>query len=189
MADSNTITSVKEYFDRHNGLQRTNRYSVAFTGLPSGLPTTPPEDFKAKSVSMAARAIDSVSDNLAGYGAGRAVPRSQRFIPGVLLTFAVTNDSHILEFYNAWFNKIYSGGRIRGSLAVPFQLDFYNNIVYNCQMKVNLLNPNGGINKVFTFYEVYPIENIPMEVSMLEVNKFMTYQVLMNYREFTFTNA
>lgn len=187
MTTENTITTVKNYFDRHNGLQRSNRYSLSFSGLPSGLPQQAADDFKAKSVSMGARAIDSVSDNLAGYGSGRAVPRSQRFIPGVLLTFAVTNDNHILDFFNAWFNKIYSGGRLKGNLSTPFQLSFYNTTVYNCQMTVKLLDPNGGVNRKFTFYEVYPIENIPMEVSMLEVNKFMTFQILMNFREFTFT--
>jgi hypothetical protein len=52
-------------------------------------------------------------------------------------------------------------------------------------MEVKLLDPNGGVNKTFTFYEVYPLENIPLELNMLRPNEYLIYQVLMNYREFT----
>jgi hypothetical protein len=188
MADPNSILYMKEFFDRHNGLQRSNRFSVAFNGLPSGLPAITNEDFKVGNVAMATRAIDSIADNLAGYGSGRAVPRSQRFIPGVLMTFPVTNDSYIIEFFNAWFNRIYSGGRLRGNgsnIAAPYILEYYDNIVANCSMKIKLLNPNGGVNTVYTFYEVFPLENMPVEMSMEQQNKFLTYQVLFNFREFT----
>lgn len=185
MADSNTIVSVKEFFDRHGGVQRGNRFSISFNGLPSGLPQIPAEDFKCESVAMAARAIDSIADNLSGYGSGRSVPRSQRFVPGVLLNFPVTNDTFILDFFNAWFNRIYAGGRIRGNLQSPFQLSYYNDIVYNCTLDVKLLDLNGQVNRTYKFYEVYPIENIPVELSMAKPNTILTYQVLLNYREFT----
>lgn len=185
MSNEHSILYMKEFFDRHNGLQRTNRFSISFSGLPSGLPAITNDDFKAGNVAMATRAIDSIADNLAGYGSGRAVPRSQRFIPGVLVTFPVTNDCYIINFFNAWFNRIYSGGRLKNNIAAPYILEFYDNIVSNCHMKVKLLNPNGGVNRVYTFYEVYPIENMPVEVSMEQNNKFLTYQVLFNYREFT----
>jgi hypothetical protein len=185
MTNANSIITVKEFFDRHGGIQRSNRFSVSISGLPADFPQITPDDFKVESVAMAARSIDSIADNLAGYGSGRSVPRSQRFIPGVLLNFPVTNDSFIIDFFNTWFNKIYSGGRITGNLQAPFQLQYYNDIVYNCQLKVKLLDLNGEVNKIYTFYEVYPIENIPVELNMSEPNKIMTYQVLLNYREFT----
>lgn len=184
MADPNTILSVKEFFDRHGGIQRANRFSIAFNGLPAGLPSINPADFKVESVAMAARAIDSLADNLAGYGSGRSVPRSQRFVPGVLLNFPVTNDTFILDFFNSWFNLIYSGGRIKGNQDTPFVLKYYNDTVYNCSLDVNLLDMNGVLNRKYTFYEVYPIENIPVELSMSKPSTILTYQVLLNYREF-----
>jgi hypothetical protein len=113
------------------------------------------------------------------------VPRYQRFAGGVLLNFAVTNDNFIIDFFNKWFNLIYSGGRIKGNYQTPFQLSFYNDIIYSTTMEVKLLDPNGGVNKTFTFYEVYPLENIPLELNMLRPNEYLIYQVLMNYREFT----
>jgi len=183
---SNSIVNIKNYFDRHKGLQRNNRYSLSFSGLPATLPQLPEDDIQAFAVSMGARAIDSLADNLAGYGSGRAVPRAQRFVPGVMLTFAITNDNFITDFFNNWFNLIYSGGRIKGSLQSPFQLSFYNDIIYNSQLKVKLLDPNGNVNRVYTFFEIYPLEAIPVELNMIETNKYMIYQVLLNYREFTF---
>ena len=185
--NSNTIISIKDFFDRHKGLQRNNRYSVSFINLPQTLPQIAEEDYQTLGVAMGARAIDGIADNLMGYGAGRIVPRSQKFVGGVLLSFAVTNDNFIVDLFNKWFNLIYSGGRAKGNYAAPFQLSFYDDIVYNTQMKVNLLDPNGNTNKTFTFYEVYPVENIPFELSMVRTNEYLIYQVLMNYREFTIT--
>lgn len=183
---SNSIVNIKDYFDRHKGLQRSNRYSLSFSGLPQSLPQLPEDDIQALAVAMGARAIDSLADNLAGYGSGRAVPRSQRFVPGVMLTFAITNDNFMMDFFNNWFNLIYSGGRIKGNQNAPFQLQFYNDIVYNCKLDVKLLDPNGNTNRIYSFYEVYPLEAIPVELNMIESNKYLTYQVLLNYREFTF---
>ena len=185
MANTNSIVTVKDFFDRHGGVQRSNRFSIKFNNLPEGLPAVTADDWKVDSVAMAARAIDSIADNLAGYGSGRSVPRSQRFIPGVLLNFPVTNETFIIDFFNSWFNKIYSGGRIVGNLNAPFQLQYYDDVVYKCNLEVKLLDMNGNLNRTYTFYEVYPIENIPVELSMAEANKIMTYQVLLNYREFT----
>lgn len=183
----NTINEVKLFFDRHNGLQRNNRFSLSFQGLPSGLPNVNPDDFKVKMVDMSSRAIDAVADNLVGYGDGRLVPRSQKFVGGVLLTFAVTNDNFITDFFNSWFNLIYSGGRLRGALNTSFQLRYYDDVVYPCRMKINLLDPNGNTNRTFTFFEVYPLENLPISLTMLDNNKFLTYTVLMHYREFSIT--
>jgi hypothetical protein len=181
----NSIIGIKDFFDRHKGLQRNNRYSVSFPSLPQGLTDVNPEDFQTLAVSMGSRAIDAIADNLAGYGPGRMVPRYQRFAGGVLLNFAVTNDNFIIDFFNKWFNLIYSGGRIKGNYQTPFQLSFYNDIIYSTTMEVKLLDPNGGVNKTFTFYEVYPLENIPLELNMLRPNEYLIYQVLMNYRDFT----
>ena len=187
--NTNSIVNVKDFFDRHNGLQRNNRYSISFSGLPPALPQLADEEFKAESVAMSARAIDAITDNLAGFGSGRAIPRSQRFVPGVLVNFPVTGDNFIIDFFNNWFNLIYSGGRVKGNLLQPFVLSYYNDIVYNCTMKVKLLDLNGNVIKFFTFYEIYPIESLPIELTMSQPNKFVTYQVLLNYREFTITGV
>jgi len=181
----NSIIGIKDYFDRHQGLQRNNRYAVKFPSLPAGLGNINQEDFQTIAVSMGSRAIDAIADNLAGYGPGRLVPRYQRFAGGVLLNFAVTNDNFIIDFFNKWYNLIYSGGRIQGNQSTPFVLNYYNNIIYNTNMEVQLLDPNGSVNKTFTFYEVYPLENIPLELNMLRPNEYLVFQVLMNYREFT----
>jgi hypothetical protein len=184
--NNNSILTIKDFFDRHNGLQRSNRFSMSFTNLPAGLPTVPNTDLNPISVVIGARAIDGVADNLAGYGSGRTVPRSQKFPQGIMLSFPITNDHIITDFYDAWFNKIYSGGRQKGNYATPFQLSFYDDIITNCTMNIDLLDLNGNINRTYTFYEVYPIECLPIELNMLENNKYSIYQVLMMFRDFTF---
>jgi hypothetical protein len=183
---TNSINNIKLFFDRHKGPQRNNRYSVSFSGLPLGVPQLPPDDIKVASIAMGSRAIDVIADNLIGYGPGRMVPRYQKFVGGILLTFPVTNDNFIVDFFNSWFNVIYAGGRLRGGNR-PFELRYYDDIVYNCKMRINLLNPNGDTNKIFNFFEVYPIENLPFEMNMADPNKFLTYTVLLNYREFSIT--
>ena len=182
----NSILELKDFIARHNGLQRNNRYSVSFVGLPAYLNPPLPQDFKVGAIAGGSRAIDGVSDNLMGYGSGRIVPRSQKFVGGVLLTFPVTNDNFILDFFNKWFNAIYSGGRIRGSNNKPFMLEYYDTLIFPVKMKLNFLDPNGEINRVCTFHEVFPVECLPYEFSMANQNDYLKFQVLMNYRDYTF---
>jgi len=183
--NNNSILSIKDFFDRHKGLQRNNRFSLSFINLPSGLPTVPNTDLNPTALTIGARAIDTIADGLIGYGPGRTVPRSQKFPQAVLITFPITNDNFITKFFDSWFNKIYSGGRQRGSLSEAFQLEFYDNIVASTQMKVSLLNPNGDPNITYTFFEIFPIECLPIELNMLRTNEYSTYSVLMFFRDFT----
>jgi hypothetical protein len=182
---NNSITNIKDYFSRHKGLQRINRYSISFENVPiepqpGGLLE---EDFQALNVTIGARALDAVADNLSGFGAGRAVPRSQKFIGGVFLAFPLTNDLHIMKMFDSWFNKIYAGYR----QGRNFTVDYYDTVIRNCNMNVKILDPNGNTNMTITFYEVYPLETQPLEFTMLENNKYSIYQVLMNYRDFKYT--
>jgi hypothetical protein len=181
------IIDIKQFFDRHNGLQRDNRFSVSFEGLPQGLPSLgePGNSLKTAMVEMGTRAMDTVADNLIGYGPGRMVPRYQKFPGGVLLTIPVTNDHHATNFFNAWFNLLYGGGRLRGALSSPFQLTWYHETIYPTKMIVDALDPNGNVNRKFTFFEVYPMETIPFQFSMENNNQFLKYSILMNYREFS----
>jgi hypothetical protein len=187
MANSNSIINIKDFFDRHKGLQRSNRFSMSLS-LPETLPQISNDDLQPLAVTIGSRAIDGIADNLAGYGLGRTVPRSQKFPQGVLLTFAVTNDNFITDFFDTWFNTIYSGGRQKGYYGAPFQLSYYDDIILDASMNINLLDLNGNINRTFTFYEIYPIETLPIVLDMIDANKYSTYQVLINFRDFTFTS-
>lgn len=185
MAD-NSILSIKNYFTTHNGLQRNNRFKISFENsipLP-GVDST--NGLFANSVTFGTRAIDSVADHLCGYGKGRIIPRTQKFGEGVMVTFPVTNDVHILKYFDAWFNYISSGGRARGGAGNPttnFVTEYYENSVYNVNMNIELLNPNGNVNATFKFFEVFPLENLPMLMDMSKNNEYLNYSVLFNFRE------
>lgn len=189
MDTSNSILTIKDFFDRHNGLQRPNRFSLSFINLPEYLQVPDNVDINPINVTIGARAIDGISDSLAGYGPGRTVPRSQKFPQGVLVSFPITTDHFITTFFDRWFNAIYSGGRQRGNLSSAFQVAFYDDIISNSQMKVSMLDLNGNPNVTFTFYEIYPIETLPIELSMLKNNEYSVYSVLMLFRDFTFTTG
>ena len=195
--NSNSIFGIKDYFARHNGIQRSNRFTVSFGGLPG--PVAAYEDsekvYPLSFVSIGGRAIEGVADNLSGYGMGRIQPRSQKFPTLVLLAFAVTNDSHILKMFNAWFNYLHSGSRIAQAGNSPtgnkalnttnkFTVEYYDTAVYPVSMSIKLLNPNGDVNQTFTFYEIMPVETQPIEFDMTKSNQQLMYQVSINYREF-----
>jgi hypothetical protein len=194
--NNNSILSIKDFFDRHNGLQRSNRFTLSFSNLPASLPTISNNDLNPLAITIGARAIDGVADGLAGYGPGRTIPRSQKFPQGILLTFPVTNDNFITLFFNSWFNLIYSGGRqspkasstnnARNATRFPYQVQFYDDIIAQTQMKISLLDPNGNPNVSYNFFEVYPVECLPIELNMLKSNDYSTYTVLMLFRDFNF---
>lgn len=191
---TNPITSIKQYFTDHNGLQLANRFRVSFSALPSNLGTflhTENGFIQAEYMALGPRALNTVQDNLSGFGQGRFVPRSQDPLSGgfgVQLIFPVTNDSHLLTFFNSWFNYFYRNPKANsttpsytGSYVVPY----YSTAVANTTMKVELLNPNGGVNTTFTFHEVFPVETQPIEMSMAFVDKYLKYAVTFGFREYT----
>jgi hypothetical protein len=177
----NSITNIKSYFSAHNGIQRSNRYQVYFENAPVSYITDQTE-IQALSATVGVRAMDCVADNLTGYGRGRSVPRAQKFGAGVFLTFPVTNDNHIIRMFDQWFNVMYSGYR-QGS---NFTTNYYDDTVKNTNMIIQLLDPNGAVNLSMRFFEVFPLETQPIDLSMLENNKFLTYSVLMQYRDFIY---
>lgn len=188
MPNLNSIQTIKQYFHNHNGLQLTNRFTVQFFNLPGNIATNTAE-YQAEYMALGPRAINTVQDNLTGFGGGRFVPRSQTFLGGgfgVQLIFPITNDNHLLQLFDKWFNMFYRGYNVPapGSNSAPtFSINYYNTTVRNCSMTVNMLDPNGGINNTTTFYEVFPVETQPIEFSMATVDKYLRYAVTFAYRD------
>ena len=100
----NNIETIKTYLDTHQGLQRANRYSVLIKNI-----TTNGTALKCypEAISFGARATNYIYDNLQGYGYGRAVPNSSKFVGGIVMTFMVTGDLDILTYFNNWFDFMY----------------------------------------------------------------------------------
>jgi hypothetical protein len=186
MADTNSIFTIKNYFSRHNGLQRVNRFDVSFAGLPSAAQGEIDSEnfYPVNYASIGSRLIDGIADNMSGYGYGRIQPRSQKFSGGVLLGFGISNDNHILKLFQAWFNHLYSGGRVTGAVNNRYTAQFYHTSVYPATMTLRALDPNGVPNSTFTFYEVMPIETQPIEFTMLKSNDYLSYQVIINFKEY-----
>jgi hypothetical protein len=189
---TNNITSIKNYFNRHLGLQRSNRFDISFEGLPDVLRTYIDSEqfYPIDSVTLGNRAIEGVADNLSGFGNGRIQPRAQIFAGSLQLIFPVTNDNHILKLFNAWFNYLYSGGRVASNgedLTVKYFVPWYDEAVFNTKMIIRLLNPNGLPNSTFTFYEIMPVETMPILMEMDRPNQYSKFTVMMSYKEFVQT--
>jgi hypothetical protein len=179
---TNSISTIKSYFDRHDGLQLSNRFTVQFFNVPS-FSGTP--EIQALSVEMAPRTILNVKDGLQGYGQGRLVPRYQEFLSqGVIITFPITNDNYLFNFFNNWFNFFYSSNYASNTpTAGGFVLPYYDAAVANTSMQILLLDPNGNINTRMNFTEVFPVESLPFQLAMRSENSYMTYSVTFGFRD------
>lgn len=188
---TNPITSIKQYFDNHNGLQLANRFRVKFSNLPNAISIGDQSDgyVQAEYMALGPRAINTVQDNLNGYGYGRFVPRNQDLLSGgfgVQLIFPLTNDHHLTKFFDSWFDVFYKGSKkLQQSFTGSYLLPYYNLSVKDCSMQVELLNPNGGVNLTYNFYEVFPVETQPIELNMALTDKYLKYAVTFAFREFT----
>lgn len=189
---NNSITEIKDYFSRHNGLQRTNRFDLSFTNLPKVLDDYIDKDkfYPVLSAVIGGRGMEFVADNLSGFKNGRIQPRSQKITEDVLLTFSISNDNHILKLFNAWFNYLYSGSRVKDAtdLRAKFNVPYYDEAVKNVTMTIRLLDPNGEPNLIYTFYEVMPAEMFPLTMDMVPrdpAGGYLTMQVQMVFKEFT----
>lgn len=191
MAD-NSIETIKTYIQSNGGLQRPNRYRIQFlnlsepvAGLFNGNGITE-RSFFSNSAIFGARATDVVYDALSGYGFGRMVPKSTRYIGGLVLTLPVTGNQWVLRFINRWFDLLYGNSDVDAFRSNTFTVPYYDDVVRNCRMRISLLDMNGdevpGGNYVFT--EVYPIEVMPIELNMANVDKFLTTQVVFNFRNY-----
>jgi hypothetical protein len=185
----NTINSLKNYFNLHQGIQRANRFSISFFGLPEQVNRYQDVEYVADEFLLNQRAIDHVADNLTGYGVGRLIPRRQRFSNGMALSFPVAGDNRILLFLNDWMNSIYSGGYAIGPSTTKFTLEYYDNIVSPVKMSVNLLDLNGTVKTRFIFSEIFPTEILPIKLSSLDRDKYMSVNAVFNYREFRYERA
>lgn len=182
--NTNSIQTIKNYFDNHNGLQLTNRFIVNFYNLPADVWQGNLE-LQAEQLTLGPRSLTTIQDGLMGFGGGRYVPRSQ--LPfsgpyGAAIAFPVTNDNYILNFFNKWFNKFYSGPANGGSFIVPY----YDDAIRNTRMEVQILDPNGNPNSIITFYEVFPIESFPMEFSMANSDKYLRYAIYIGFRDYNY---
>lgn len=182
----NTINSLKNYFNLHQGVQRVNRFSMNFFEVPEGARRYQDPEYIADEFLLQQRAIDHVADNLSGYGVGRLVPRRQRFANGFVMSFPVTGDNKIMLFFNDWLNSIYSGGYSVGSTTTPFVLQYYDSVVLPTRGIVNLLDMNGVPKTRFTFTEIFPTEVLPIKLSSLERDKYMSVAITFNYRDFRY---
>jgi hypothetical protein len=188
MSSFNSIQQIKDYVDRHGGLQLTNRFNVSFFNVPS---YTGVIEIQAQQVDMAPINLNFTQDNLNGFGFGRFVPRSQQLMAGgngVLVTFPVTNDNYILNFFNNWFNYFFSSAKnIPSDARQPFVLPFYDQSIKNVSMVINILDPNGNVNSRITYFEVFPVETQPLMMTMLKNDSYMTYSVLFGFRDYIHT--
>jgi hypothetical protein len=180
----NTINSLKNYFNARNGVQRLNRFSIFFLNVPQAAARYLDTEYIAEDFLLNVRAIDHASDNLPGYGAGRLIPRRQRFQEGFTVNFPVTGDNKIMLFFNDWFNSLYSGGSNVGNITTPYNVRYYDEVVKPCKLILNVLNLNGVPVSKFTFNEVFPTETLPITFSSKTQNEYLRYPVTFNFKDY-----
>jgi hypothetical protein len=173
----NTIEVLKTTINNSGGLQRSNRYSVSWTTGQGDkiLPLYP------VAISFGARAVDYIHDGLPGYGFGRMVPKSSKFVGGIVMSLPVFQNQEPFRYINEYFDYIYSSFTPINSTQA-FIVPYYDDSVRNNTLTVNLLDLNGALKNKIDFTEAYPVECMPFELSA-KSDQFLTYQVVFNYRQ------
>ena len=182
--NKNSIEHIKQIIDDNLGLQRSNRYAVSCIVGEVGKIIKMPSTFEMYplTLSFGARAIDYIHDGLPGYGYGRMVPKSGKFIGGVVMTFAVLQNQQPIDWINNWFDYIYGSTKNQSSGAnIGFTVPYYNNLI-GPSMFIKFLDLNGNQNSQWTLTEFYPVECMPLELSA-KTDQFLTYQIVFNYRQ------
>jgi hypothetical protein len=192
--NNNSIETIKTYFANHNGLQLSNRFSVAFRNLPFQFRDQNGRSpvVQAQEVVFPPRSLETVVDGLQGYGPGRYVPRYQKILTsGIIITFPITNDSFILDLIDQWFNYFYSSNfaNNRVNQSRNYILPFYDDAVLPVFMDISILDPNGNPNLTITLSEVFPVETQPFLLSMKTENTYLTYPVVFGYRDYQYNIA
>jgi hypothetical protein len=181
--NKNSIEHIKQIIDDNLGLQRSNRYAVSCivgeVGTIIGMPST--FEMYPSTLSFGARAIDYIHDGLPGYGYGRMVPKSGKFIGGVVMTFAVLQNQQPIDWINNWFDYIYGSNKSESGTNIGFTVPYYNNLI-GPAMFIRFLDLNGNQNSQWTLTEFYPVECMPLELSA-KTDQFLTYQIVFNYRQ------
>lgn len=181
----NSITTIKDYFTRHGGLQLSNRFFVDFYNVPSyGGGNTTVQTVHAQEVAFPPRVLETVADQLQGYGFGRFVPRYQKLLAeGIIMSFPVTNDSFVMDFFNRWFNYFYAS-QLATYTNRNYILPYYDDAVKDCSMVLRILDPNGNVNTNIVFTEVFPVETQPFNLSMKSTDSYLLYPVVFGFRDF-----
>jgi hypothetical protein len=185
---NNTIQSLKTYFKTRDGIQRPNRFSIQFnlfsTGL-QGVSQFQESEYLADEILINETAIDHVSDNLAGYGIGRLVPRRLRYANGVTIIFPVAGDNKIIKFIDSWFKSLY-GTEIASGQSGNFYTNYYDQAVKNCNLRVRMLDLNGKPSSTFWFKEVFPTQSLPIRLAATNADPYLRYGVTFNFREYVY---
>lgn len=185
MPTINSIQTIKNYFASRGGLQLSNRFVVNFYNVPSYTTGDQVLGIHAQDVTFPPREISTVADQLQGYGSGRYVPRYQNMLAkGVLISFPVTNDSFIMDFFNRWFNYFYASTQTGVSDGRNYILPYYDDAVKPVRMEISILDPNGNLNNNIVFTEVFPVETQPFNLSMKTENSYLVYPVVFGFRQY-----
>jgi hypothetical protein len=187
--NTNNIDNLKNYLDVRGGLQRSNRYSVKIfrpnlRDLPGGAVSSSYVNLYPSEISFGARATNYIYDSLQGYNYGRSVPNSTKYVGGIVMSFFVTGDLFVLNYFNDWFDALYN--RKDNSFFVPW----YTETVQPANLQLTYLDLNGnqttsGNKQSFwNFEEVYPVEAMPIVLSA-KADSPVIYQVVLNYRALT----
>jgi len=183
--NSNNIDTIKNFLNTRGGIQRSNRYKIQIS-RPSleGIANASNVVVYPSEVTFGARATNYIYDGLQGYNYGRAVPNSTKYVGGIVMTFLVTGDLFILNYFNDWFDAMYQ--KNNNNFFVPW----YTDTVQPANVILTYLDLNGNASNtpnnqsVWTFEEVYPVECMPIQLTA-KADSPLIYQAVLNYRTIT----
>lgn len=187
-----SISALKEKITASGGLQRANRFLIKFAGdsIPGFFTASPgadgtPKTYIAETVLLPDIVMNTQADGLAGPGLGRSQPRGISYKDGVLVTFPVFGDYKLPQAFDSWMKNLYYQNP--GSGAKAWVTEYYSNSVKTNEMTLDVLDLNGIATATYRFYEIFPVEIAPIQLSSLNTNEYLKIMVRFAFRKYELT--
>lgn len=168
--------------------QRTNRYKVSFTEVPT---KGTPVDFFATMVQIPSSSVRFFPDSVGPYTPTWKVPLKHEVDDRFIVEFMVDERHQIRQFIHDWMNALGINVNTGGAYGAPMFSTKTANLVANAKMTITPLKSDPTDTESVLVYEleqVYPKLVLPSEFNTDNPNP-LRLQVDFNYRIFKFGNV
>jgi hypothetical protein len=168
--------------------QRTNRYKVEFTDVPT---TSTPVDFFATMVQIPSSSVRFFPDSVGPYTPTWKVPLKHEVDDRFIVEFMVDEKHQIRNFIQDWMNKLGINVNKGGPYGAPMFSTEFGNLVSKATMTITPVksDPTDITESTLSYVleQVYPKLILPSEFNTDNPNP-LRLQVDFNYRTFKFNN-
>lgn len=134
--------------------------------------------FRCQSIELPGKQIETIKRDTVG--PGRDIPSGNTF--GIInLSLLEGKDYNIRKLFDAWQEGIHSQ-----NAANTYHVPYYDEIIAN-QMRLKIYSPDGTIQRIYTFHDVYPRSVGSDQLSWSNRDQFVVIPIEMTYHRWSVT--